>query len=1230
MNRNHLANPISTTQESNTQGFPPSDRFQCVRRIGKGGQSHVFEALDKQHDNLRVALKVLRNSRRDVHALKREFAVLSELRHKNLVNLYDLVCEGGVWFITMELIDGVELRNWRYRDFNELRAVFCRLAEALHAIHLSGRLHRDVKPDNVMIRGDGSPVLLDFGLVANWNLPGTEEYIESIAETGLTGTIEYIAPEIYASSSPTPESDFYSLGTTLFSTVTGSVPFPYNPNGGLFEYGSQKVSSSPPDIRDRSKKLPEDIALVCNSLLRVEPSQRPGGLEIIRRLGGSSDPQLTEFNSSTSNSSFVGRETHLESLSRAFGAIETEGHCVVAHIKGVSGVGKSTLVKRFLDELRDQQPVVLSGRCFETASVPFKAVDSVVDSLRRYLRKLDDQLTEVLLPRNIDSLLRVFPVLEQVNCIRESARKRPNAIQDQQEVRRRAFLALRELLGRICEHERLVVFIDDLQWGDTESAKLLADLVRPPDPPAMMLLLAFREEEIQRSNCLIELEKAFKFDGKGVEVLDLPVDRLPESDARRLALSRLAAQHASTSVELAKKIVQEAEGIPYFVHELARFGADTIPDLKNVVHSRIEGLDPSARRLLEFAAVAGRPLSQRELLTAAGLEEDYGAALQYLDSLKVNHLLKGRGRSSEDLIETFHDRIRESVVKQLDDDQLKRRYASLAFAGETIGTVDPETLAEYYDRAGMPDKARKFCVSAGDQAAASLAFDRAVRLYKTTIGLWGDDQELPSDLFVKLGDALTNAGRFAEAADAYMDAAADANAADRLDLRGRAAIQNLYAGQYDEGFDSLSKVLSSVGLPFPQTPFLSVLRLSFCVLQLALRKKTFQQRDESQISAEQLGRIDICWSAAIGLSGIDTVRGAYFLHRNLLLALSAGEPYRISRSMGYVAMHMASTGQHRKAELQLERAMVLRTGLKSGNDHLDAVLKMVAGMLDFFKGRYESAVEKLDQSVSIFRERCAGGTWEHGNAQSFSLVALHELGRYGDLRNRLPAILAEAEERNDLFLKTTLQSGMGVEVRLDEGDPSEAERYVAHAHATWSQDRFHLTHHFALYGAAHLSLYRERAEEAFFNIQEKWAAFRKSQLQRVCSVRVMMLSVRARAALAAYEGRTNSMVLQSAKRDARALMRLRAPKALGFGMLAEAGIASLEGNLTRALELSLACEQEFSRHGLRAYAAVAKLRRGQLSQDAHVAKVANDEFRNLGVLSSEVFARIWAPGYRIT
>jgi predicted ATPase len=306
---------------------------------------------------------------------------------------------------------------------------------------------------------------------------------------------------------------------------------------------------------------------------------------VLRRLGGRQAPAAA---AAPVSAPFVGRARELRLLHDAFSAMKS-GRPVTVAVVGGSGMGKTALVRRFLDEVKqaDDDVVVLPGRCYEQESVPYKALDPVVDSLAHYLRRLPAVHSEALLPHDVLALARLFPVLRQVGTVAH-ARRAVLDIPDSQELRRRAFAALRELLVRLADRAPLVVCIDDLQWGDLDSASLLEALLRPPDPPALLLIGCYRSDEAATSPMLQSVLPKRAGVTTAVEARDIALEELPPDEGRELALMLLG-PGGSSAVARADAIARESGGNPYFIEELARLGVLDITALEPPAADRPAG-----------------------------------------------------------------------------------------------------------------------------------------------------------------------------------------------------------------------------------------------------------------------------------------------------------------------------------------------------------------------------------------------------------------------------------------------------------------------------------------------------------------------------------------------------------------------------------------------------------------------------------------------------------------
>ncbi len=205
-----------------------------------------------------------------------------------------------------------------------------------------------------------------------------------------------------------------------------------------------KREEDPPPPRELVAEVPEDLNQLCVDLLQRNPEDRPTVEAILQRLtaaGSETCRNTVAAAASIEKTPLVGRDEHLATLQTCYREME-QGQPVLVFVHGNSGMGKSTLLQEFCDRVRRQgSAVILSGRCYEQESVPFKALDSLIDSLCNYLRRLPHGEAVGLMPRDIQALMRVFPVLGRVEAVYDAPRRSLEGL-DQQELRRRAVSAL--------------------------------------------------------------------------------------------------------------------------------------------------------------------------------------------------------------------------------------------------------------------------------------------------------------------------------------------------------------------------------------------------------------------------------------------------------------------------------------------------------------------------------------------------------------------------------------------------------------------------------------------------------------------------------------------------------------------------------------------------------------------------------------------------------------------
>lgn len=829
--------------------FAGTTRYTVRRRLGAGGMGVVYEAFDGERGRA-VALKTLtRVDPAAIYRLKQEFRSLADVVHPNLVALYDLVSEGDCWFFTMEYVpgrgfvdhvrgapptmgeppearreptglhtlqspgaftplpsgdaDGVAAdpalvgatpasARWQ-PDLARLRTALAQLAEAVRAIHAAGKLHRDLKPNNVLVTAEGRVVVLDFGLARGSDDGGLELSLE---DAMVVGTPAFMAPEQAAGEPATAASDWYAVGVMLFEALTGRLPF----TGSVREVLAQKQQVEPTAPARLVGGVPPDLDHLCRALLRRDPSLRPGFGDVAARLRlgpvlvvPTHRASIPATAAPESAPPFVGRARELAALGGAL-TDTRRGLPVVVYVHGPAGTGKTLLLDRFIDQVRSEgSTVVLTGRCYQRESVPYKAFDAVIDGLSRYLRRLPDAEVEALLPRDVGELVRLFPVLERVEAVRRAPHCGATAVDD--DPRPRAFAAIKELFGRIADRHPLAIVVDDLHWGDLDSADLLVELLQAPDAPALLFVAGFRGDLVEKSPMLSRLEERAPPPTQAQRRV-LEVGALDLESGIGLALDLLGGCDDATWA-LAKAIAREGRGNPLFIAELSRhFGAqggDEIPldprarvgvTLEEALAARVAKLPEADQRLLTVLAVSGAPIEQEILARVAGLPGDPRLAVA---ALRRQRLVESRRRLGHEVVEIAHEPLREVLLGRLTSQRTRALHERIAVELTATGRSEPETLTRHFADAGRRTLAAEHAVRAAERAQQSLAFARAAHFFELALAL-GDPNDVERwHLLNALAEVLGRSGRTEEAVQRYLEAARGAPTPESAGLTRKAA-----------------------------------------------------------------------------------------------------------------------------------------------------------------------------------------------------------------------------------------------------------------------------------------------------------------------------------------------------------------------------------------------------------------------------------------------------------
>jgi hypothetical protein len=1242
-----------------SEAFAGTERFRIDRRLGSGGMGVVYEAFDNAWQ-WRVALKTIPgiDPAMLLH-LKEEFRALVDVSHPNIIQFYELLGDAGQCFFTMELIEGAGFLEYvalpaaaaveagatvsmtgapgdgrppdetaglepggpKIRcpaDLERLRRSLPQLAAGVSALHESGKLHRDIKPHNIMVDRQDRLVLLDFGLAS------AIRRVQDAAGT-ISGTIRYMAPEQAAGQPLTFAADWYAVGATLYTALTGRPPF----RGDLRDLLAHKPRPAPPRPSELATGVPADLEALCMALLDPVPARRPSAADVRAMLGEPRQNGAPRLAAAASVESLVGRAAQAGYLRAAFQDAR-QGRVVAVFVRGDSGCGKTALVNDVLDRIAaDGDALVLRGRCYEQESVPYKGFDELLDRVVRILETWEPDRLRRVLPAHIGELAQAFPVLRRLI---PGAPVEP-ASADPVEARRVIRAALRALLRELAARTPVVLFLDDLHWGDVDTAGLLMELLRPPSTAAMLIVCAFRS---QPSRCLEAIAR-FPLD-PGVDRREIEVGPLPQEESCRLANMLLPEGPGRAS--RAEWIARESGGNPFFVQVLTmfalrgvtpgarpagRFSADFT--MEDAIWRWIQGVPDSALRVLETIAVCGRPLRHTDALSAAAAERDPSL----LARLRAAKTVRSTGLGPDDNVEVYHDRIRETIVARLPEAALRECHRRLSETFARQEDPDAEQVAVHCEGAGDTAAAGHWYGLAADRANAALAFDRACSLYRAALKYASLDAAARLRLERGLAGALANAGRGAEAAPHYLAIHDRAPAHERGAALERAAHLFCTSGHVDEGIAAYRTVLAGVGARFPSSKKRLMAGILWNDLRLRIRGLNFREVRPQDIHPSAAARVDALWSASVGLSMVDIAAGAYFILYGLRAALALGDPGRISRALSWAALHESARGPKRKARALLLLEKCREIAEQSGDARALMWYQLAAGASWTQLASWRRSVETLRTAESMLREYGRDVEREITSAQIFLLLSLFGMGGLAEVARLAPALDERALEHGDLFAAACVESWVIPQVRLALDDPEGARRSADRAVAQWSHQGYHLQHLWATQSKTYALLYEGEGLKALEYIDSHWRAVTRSLLFRAHLPRAYMRHARARACLmAAEDSPKRAVLLRETLSLARQIEKEEAVWCTAAAVLLRAGVARLQGREQQSISLLRDAERLFVRADMGAYMAAIRWYLAKLSGGAEGARYAAEAAAWMNaesIRNPARYARLHVPGF---
>ncbi|MFN0111993.1 MAG: ATP-binding protein, partial [Blastocatellia bacterium] len=563
------------------------------------------------------------------------------LNHPNIVTIYDIGESEFGHYIAMEFVQGQTLKSM-YADSISLALIAkvgAQVAEALAVAHAANIVHRDIKPDNIMLRDDGYVKVLDFGLARLIPTEESESSTDDKTQTALTGanvmlgTPRYMSPEQAGGNVVESQSDVFSLGILLYELTTGTHPFPSATQIGFLQSVNSQQALLPTLLN------PEISANLESLLLRMlEKSQwlRPTAAEVAEALKQTEAVAVdggAHFNITSSGHRLVGREKELKEIRAWFDSATTNGGLLVG-IAGEPGLGKTSLAENFLANLKnnDQACGIGRGRCSErlagaNAYLPF------LESLEKLLH--DNSLPYARLMKTLaPTWYAQIATLQPANLSDMRVLNDIKAV-SQERLKRELLVFLQEASRQL----PLVLFLDDLHWADESTTDLLAYLGGHFRELRMLILAAYRlselalgahpfqqvKLELQGHGLCHELQPSFWSSGEIETYLlqEFPVHRFPPEFAdmvfRRTEGNPLFVNDLVRYLR-DREIITEAQGQWTLVQEVETIQNDLPESVRSMVQRKIALLEDSDLRLLVAGSVQGYEFDAAIIAQALNLD----------------------------------------------------------------------------------------------------------------------------------------------------------------------------------------------------------------------------------------------------------------------------------------------------------------------------------------------------------------------------------------------------------------------------------------------------------------------------------------------------------------------------------------------------------------------------------------------------------------------------------
>lgn len=790
-------------------------QYQISEVLSVTERTIVYRAV-KQPERKSVILKTVASdypNRVDLARLQHEYEILKDLQLEGVVESYGIDEIQGKPFLVLEDFGGCDLIACLQNQpllLDDILWIGCRLAAILGRLHNCQIIHKDIKPQNLIFESNTRQLkLTDFSIASRLS----KEHPILSSPNLLEGTLLYVSPEQTGRMNRTVDyrTDFYSLGVTLYELLTGQLPFQ---SSDPMELVHCHIAKAPIPPHYLNAQIPPQLSAVVLKLMAKTAEERYQSAYGIQRdleeclnqwqRSGSIAPfplaERDQCGTFSIPQKLYGREMEVQQLLDVFDRVSA-GNTEMVLVAGYSGIGKSALVNEVHKPIARQRGYFISGKFDQfQRNVPYASpIQAFRELARQLLTETEEQIAvwraklTVALGSNGSIITDVIPELESIIGHQAPVPELPPS-----EAQNRFNLVFRTFIHVFCQVDRpLVIFLDDLQWADAASLQLIEQLMTDPDGQYLLMLGAYRDNEVDPMHPLLRMLGTIEVGGAKLQTITLK----PLTLDHVLTLVGDTLHRSLEAVEpIAQLLVQKTQGNPFFLTQLFKylyvegviwFESETgqwewnfqhLPPIEiteNVISlmvHEIQKLDVSVQRALQLAACIG---NQFDLDTLAIVHEkstaetstDLWQALQagLVIPLNATYKIPQVLEDCKTVTITYkflHDRVQQAAYSLIPNDE--KQLIHLTVGRLLLNSIEPDRLddclfdvvnAMNVGSALIIDSQEQLLLAqlndrAGSKAKAAAAYNSAQEYFATGRQLlpenaWDTDYELSLNLYTE-------------------------------------------------------------------------------------------------------------------------------------------------------------------------------------------------------------------------------------------------------------------------------------------------------------------------------------------------------------------------------------------------------------------------------------------------------------------------------------------------